>query len=46
MASFAATADTGPSIPRVTTTLDTSGDWEFARRLSAELNREEIPDDR
>lgn len=46
MASFVATANSGPSVPRVTTAPDTSGDWEFARRLSTELNREEIPSDR
>ena len=48
IASFAATASTGPSnagpsAPRGTAVTDTSGDWEFARWLSAELNREEIP---
>ena len=47
IASFAATASTGPSnvdpsAPRGTAVPDTSGDWEFARWLSADLNREEI----
>jgi len=48
IASFAATvgtgpSDVGPSAPQVTTTPNTSDDWEFARRLSTELNWEEIP---
>ena len=51
IASFAAVSnagpsDNGPSASWVTTLPDTSGDWEFARRLSTELNREEIPGDR
>ena len=50
-ASFTATTSTGfsnasPSAPRDTAILDTSGDSEFACRLSAELNWEEIPGDR
>ena len=45
VASFVDTANSGPSVPWVTTTPNTSGDWEFARRLSTELNREEIPSD-
>jgi hypothetical protein len=51
IASFTATGGTGPfdaspSTPRVTTLPDMSGDWEFACRLSMELNREEIPGDK
>ena len=46
MASFIAITNTGPFAPWVTTTPNTSGDWEFARWLSVELNQEEIPSDR
>ena len=35
-------SDLGPSVPRVTVVPDMSGDWELARKLFVELNREAI----
>jgi hypothetical protein len=46
-ATSAGPSEAGPSAPRVTAVPNTSGDWEFTRKLFVELNQEAIgiPDD-